>query len=619
MIYRITVLAIFFLSCVTVTNAQVKELPFQSIHLNTLESFNAPTSNWKIAGDVQCDRNVVDHIKALPGTGVLVNVFEAKGSKDLYTTWDHGDLDIEFEFMMAKNSNAGIYLQGQYEIQLLDSWGVRNPTYSDLGGIYERWDEAKPEGKKGFEGTPPSQNVSKAPGLWQKMRIQFQAPKFNDKGLKTSNAKILKVDLNGVTIHENVILSGPTRGGAYPLEKARGPLRIQGDHGAFAMRSIKYKSYDKATVTASDLSYSYYEGKFKKIADKDSSKPLIKADAQELTWEVAKSQNDFIVAYNGKLQVKEDGDYLFRLHNNGRVKMEIGDKTVFELQSWATDIPSYAKLTLSKGTIPFQLVYFKDFAWTKPNLGLYIEGPGSRWTPLHSSGSFLPEESEGDNYLLAEHGVTVQRNFIEFKNKRRPFGMGVGEPSGVNYSLDLSNGSILQIWKGMFYNATGMWKGRSGELGMTPMGSVIELDGAPLIAALASETSPWPDSLRGEDNFSLKGYTLDQDGRPTIKYTYNGLTLEDKSGAGEGGKVLNRAIKISNIKNGNGKVWIRIASGSKIMKLKDGSYSVNDNEFYIKPSKATKVLVRSSGGKDEILVPVSNTSDLLEINYSLIW
>ena len=55
---------------------------------------------------------------------------------------------------------------------------------------------------------------------------------------------MLKVELNGVLIHDHVELSGPTRGAIGDAETASGPLRIQGDHGAVAFRNIKVSRFD---------------------------------------------------------------------------------------------------------------------------------------------------------------------------------------------------------------------------------------------------------------------------------------------------------------------------------------------------------------------------------------
>jgi hypothetical protein len=107
----------------------------------------------------------------------------------LFTKTVYGDADLELDYMMAKGSNSGIYLQGRYEIQLLDSWGTVNPKSGDNGGIYERWDDSKPEGQQGYDGHAPRQNASRAPGLWQHIKISFQAPRFDGKGQKIAMPK----------------------------------------------------------------------------------------------------------------------------------------------------------------------------------------------------------------------------------------------------------------------------------------------------------------------------------------------------------------------------------------------------------------------------------------------
>jgi hypothetical protein len=146
--------------------------------------------------------------------------------------------------MVPKGSNSGIYLAGRYEIQILDSFGKENPTFSDLGGLYQRWDTKRPKGQTGYVGVAPKKNAAKAPGEWQTFDITFRAPRFDAAGKKTENARFVKVAVNGEVVHENQEVTGPTR--AHPLkdEAAKGPIAIQGDHGPIAIRSFKVKAID---------------------------------------------------------------------------------------------------------------------------------------------------------------------------------------------------------------------------------------------------------------------------------------------------------------------------------------------------------------------------------------
>jgi len=156
-----------------------------------------------------------------PAARLLVN---ASGGVDLYTEEKFGDCTIEVEFMVPKGSNSGIYLMGEYEVQILDSYGREKVGPGDLGGLYGA--------------AAPKVNASKKPGEWQKFIIDFQAPRFKD-GKKISNAKFVKITLNDQVIHENVEMKGPTPSGLTGKEAATGPLMFQGDHGPVAFRTIK--------------------------------------------------------------------------------------------------------------------------------------------------------------------------------------------------------------------------------------------------------------------------------------------------------------------------------------------------------------------------------------------
>jgi len=143
---------------------------------------------------------------------------------DAYTEEKYGDATIELEFMVPKGSNSGIYVMGEYEVQILDSFGKEKVGPGDVGGLYGS--------------SAPKVNAAKAPGEWQKFVIVFEAPKF-DGGKKVANAKFVKVELNGKVIHENVEVKGPTPSCLTGKESPTGPILFQGDHGPVAFRNIK--------------------------------------------------------------------------------------------------------------------------------------------------------------------------------------------------------------------------------------------------------------------------------------------------------------------------------------------------------------------------------------------
>ncbi len=195
------------------------------------------TAGWQVVGDAMINKQDQKLLASKPGSGILLNGPVGK-AKDLYTKQQFGDAHVHVEFMISQGSNSGVYLQGQYEIQVYDTWRMTNPPYPGIecGGIYERWDENR--SPKGYEGYSPRVNAARPPGQWQTFDMIFRAARFDNNGKKTANARIEKVTYNGVVIHENVELSGPTRGPMFPNDVPKGPLRLQGDHGPVAYRNI---------------------------------------------------------------------------------------------------------------------------------------------------------------------------------------------------------------------------------------------------------------------------------------------------------------------------------------------------------------------------------------------
>jgi hypothetical protein len=193
----------------------------------------AKKGGWATTPGVFWDAVNPRGLTAMPGAGDRIVNGPKGGVSNLVTTAKFGDSELYLEFLVPAKSNSGVYLHGLYEVQVFDSFGAKELKFSDCGAIYQRWDNGK-----GFGGTPPRVNASRAPGEWQSFHIWFQGPRFDGSGRKTANARFVRVLHNGVMVHDNVDIDGPTRSGMELPEAATNPLMLQGDHGPVAYRNI---------------------------------------------------------------------------------------------------------------------------------------------------------------------------------------------------------------------------------------------------------------------------------------------------------------------------------------------------------------------------------------------
>jgi hypothetical protein len=141
-------------------------------------------------------------------------------SGDLRTNQSYGDVRLHLEFQVPATAtseahedrgNSGVYLQGRYEVQILDSFGLDAGTV-DCGAVY------------GVQA--PAVNEAFPPGVWQSYDIVFRAPTW-DGGTKAAPAR-LTVVWNGSTVQDGTEVPGSTRLGD-PEAPGDGPIRLQ-DH-----------------------------------------------------------------------------------------------------------------------------------------------------------------------------------------------------------------------------------------------------------------------------------------------------------------------------------------------------------------------------------------------------
>ena len=197
--------------------------PFNGKNLEGWAFKNSKKRNKWTVGTAKLDPNN-NRALAVSTAGKVPELVNSSGrGVDAYTLAKFGDCTISLELMVPKDSNSGVYVMGEYEVQVFDSYGREKVGASDIGGLYGA--------------AAPKTNAAKAPGQWQSLVIEFLAPRFEG-SKKTANSLFKKVTLNGTVIHEDVEMKGPTPSGVTGRESATGPLMFQGDHGPVAYRNI---------------------------------------------------------------------------------------------------------------------------------------------------------------------------------------------------------------------------------------------------------------------------------------------------------------------------------------------------------------------------------------------
>jgi len=153
-----------------------------------------------------------------------------KGKGDIVTEEKFTDFVLHVEWMEPDmpeatgqgKGNSGVYLQGRYEIQVLDSFGIEPPGRGDCGGIYDQF--------------APLVNACRPALKWQTYDIVFRAARVDDDGNVLDQARITAMQ-NGKVIQNNVQVKGPTGGAMDDNIGEPGPLLLQ-DHG----NPVKYRN-----------------------------------------------------------------------------------------------------------------------------------------------------------------------------------------------------------------------------------------------------------------------------------------------------------------------------------------------------------------------------------------
>ncbi len=175
-------------------------------------------SRWKGKGDSEARWTVADGCMITNRTG---NIFtkEEFGDVQLHVEWA---TPTEIKGKGQGRGNSGVYLQGRYEIQVLDSYQNSTYTNGQAGAFYGKF--------------APLVNPCRKPGEWQTYDIIFHAPKPAADGKEVIPGSFT-VLYNGVLVQDHVPVKGSTTAAAFKGAVPRGPIMLQ-DHG----NPIRYRN-----------------------------------------------------------------------------------------------------------------------------------------------------------------------------------------------------------------------------------------------------------------------------------------------------------------------------------------------------------------------------------------
>jgi len=214
----------------------------------------------------------------------------------------------------------------------------------------------------------------------------------------------------------------------------------------------------------------------------------------------------------------------------------------------------------------------------------------------------------------------IYRNFIEGAGSRA---IGVGYPEGVNLAFDANNMRIAMIWHGAFIDASRHWTGR-GQGFESPLGDdILPLPNHVPFVVLDKPDREVSTEMGRDLGYKFLGYHLDKEQRPIFSYSFGGITVDDHPvPAKEESKkygTLKRTLHFDGAADTR-QLWYRALMSNQIESIGDGRYRVDDVwRFEVNSTTSDAPIIRESGGKKELLIPIRLKNGKTDITINYVW
>ena len=178
--------------------------------------------SWQHGDGTPIKWDIDDFIMTVkPGAG-QIETKELFGDCQLHLEWRS---PIEKDRNGQDKGNSGVFLQGKYEVQILNSYDNRTYSNGQAASIYKQH--------------IPLVNAMRPPGEWNVYDIIFHAPKFNSNDLKIKRGTLTVIH-NGVLVQDHVDILGTTEyiGPPKTIPHGDGPIFLQDHSNKVSFRNI---------------------------------------------------------------------------------------------------------------------------------------------------------------------------------------------------------------------------------------------------------------------------------------------------------------------------------------------------------------------------------------------
>ena len=199
--------------------------------------------------------------------------------------------------------------------------------------------------------------------------------------------------------------------------------------------------------------------------------------------------------------------------------------------------------------------------------------------------------------IVTDEAQMLRRSFPGIGKR----GIGVGYPGGVNIAFDAEQLRLGAIWRGKFVEASGVWRGQ-GSGRIRPLSRSIEFAKGP---DLDNADNPWVVDDERPTDHQFKGYTLDKSQRPTFRYVFDSVEVEDffsqVMDQGTNKHLLRRTVTMLSAENRK-RLRFRIASAEEITEI-DGIFSVGE-KLKIRVVSAQSARVTGDQNPKRLEIPI---------------